>query len=155
MNEQMDETPTDASEDRRDAYALDDSLRGALRQAVEMGEVAVIDALMEPLHPADIADLLEQVSAGERAALLARLWSRDRRRGPVGTRLGPARGGHRPFARRGGGRGGARTRQRRCRRLLEDLDDDQAAAILDALDDRDRTAVQQALAYPEDTPPAA
>jgi magnesium transporter len=74
MNEQMDETPTDASEDRRDAYALDDSLRGALRQAVEMGEVAVIDALMAPLHPADIADLLEQVTEGERAAWLA-LWS--------------------------------------------------------------------------------
>jgi magnesium transporter len=30
---------------------------------------------MEPLHPADIADLLEQVSAGERAAWLG-LWSR-------------------------------------------------------------------------------
>jgi magnesium transporter len=75
MNEQMDETRTDAPEDGRDAYALDDSLRGALRQAVEMGEVAVIDALMAPLHPADIADLLEQVTEGERAAWLV-LWSR-------------------------------------------------------------------------------
>jgi magnesium transporter len=37
--------------------------------------VAVIDALMEPLHPADIADLLEQVTSGERAAWLA-LWSK-------------------------------------------------------------------------------
>jgi hypothetical protein len=48
---------------------------GRAPQAVEAGEVAVIDALMEPLHPADIADLLEQVTAGERAAWLA-LWSK-------------------------------------------------------------------------------
>jgi magnesium transporter len=46
-----------------------------LRQAVEMGEVAIIDALMAPLHPADIADLLEQMTAGEREAWLAQ-WSK-------------------------------------------------------------------------------
>ena len=75
MSDQMEELRPDPAEGARDAYALDDSLRGALRQAVDMGEVAVIDALMEPLHPADIADLLEQVSAGERAAWLG-LWSK-------------------------------------------------------------------------------
>jgi magnesium transporter len=151
MNEQMDETPTDASEDRRDAYALDDSLRGALRQAVEMGEVAVIDALMAPLHPADIADLLEQVTEGERAALLV-LWSRGID-GEVLSELD------------------WHLREDVIRLLpdevvadavraldsddvvdiLEDLDDHQAAVILDALDDRDRTAVEQALSYPEET----
>jgi magnesium transporter len=74
MNEQADEVQADAPEDGRDAYALDDTLRGELREALEAGDVAAIDALMEPLHPADIADLLEQVTAGERAAWLA-LWS--------------------------------------------------------------------------------
>ena len=52
---------TEAQDDPRDAYALADSLRQSLRDAVEAEDVAAIDALMDPLHPADIADLLEQV----------------------------------------------------------------------------------------------
>jgi magnesium transporter len=116
-----------------------------------MGEVAVIDALMAPLHPADIADLLEQVTEGERAAWLA-LWSRGID-GEVLSELD------------------WHLREDVIRLLpdevvaeavraldsddvvdiLEDLDDHQAAVILDALDDRDRTAVEQALSYPEET----
>jgi len=135
----------------RDAYTLDESLRGALRAAIEAGEVAVIDALMEPLHPADIADLLEQVSAGERAAWLV-LWSR----GIDGDVLSELDWGLREEVI---GLLPPGVVARAVRELdsddivdiLEDLDDDQAAALLDALDDRDRTAVEQALAYPEET----
>jgi magnesium transporter len=135
----------------RDAYTLDQSLRGALRAAVEAGEVAVIDALMEPLHPADIADLLEQVSGSERAAWLG-LWSR----GIDGEVLSELDWGLREEVI---GLLPPEVVARAVRELdsddvvdiLEDLDDAQAAALLDALDDRDRTAVEQALAYPEET----
>jgi magnesium transporter len=135
----------------RDAYTLDQSLRGALRAAVEAGEVAVIDALMEPLHPADIADLLEQVSGGERAAWLG-LWSR----GIDGEVLSELDWGLREEVI---GLLPPEVVARAVRELdsddvvdiLEDLDDEQAAALLDALDDRDRTAVEQALSYPEET----
>jgi len=151
MSDQMDEVRPDPADGARDAYALDDSLRGALRQAVDMGEVAVIDALMEPLHPADIADLLEQVSAGERAAWLG-LWSK----GIDGEVLSELEWGLReevigllpPEVVAAAVRG---LDSDDVVDILEDLDDAQAAALLDALDDRDRTAVEQALAYPEET----
>ncbi|KPQ15759.1 MAG: magnesium transporter MgtE [Rhodobacteraceae bacterium HLUCCO18] len=151
MSDQMEELRPDPAEGARDAYALDDSLRGALRQAVDMGEVAVIDALMEPLHPADIADLLEQVSAGERAAWLG-LWSK----GIDGEVLSELEWGLReevigllpPEVVAAAVRG---LDSDDVVDILEDLDDAQTAALLDALDDRDRTAVEQALAYPEET----
>jgi magnesium transporter len=134
-----------------DAYALDESLRSQLLTAVTNADKAAVDALMAPLHPADIADLLEQVTEGERAALLV-LWSRGID-GEVLSELD------------------WHLREDVIRLLpdevvadavraldsddvvdiLEDLDDHQAAVILGALDDRDRTAVEQALSYPEET----
>ena len=46
----------------------------AILDAVETRDKARVTALMEPLHPADIADVLEQIGATARAGLLA-LWS--------------------------------------------------------------------------------
>ncbi|MEM7721216.1 MAG: magnesium transporter [Pseudomonadota bacterium] len=139
----------EGTEDGRDAYALDDSLRGELRRAVADGDVDAIDALMDPLHPADIADLLEQVSSSEREAWLW-LWSR-RIDGDVLSELDT----------------GLRDEvisllpenvladavreldSDDVVDLVEDLEDDQQEAILDALDATDRVAVEQALSYPE------
>ena len=39
--------------------------------------------------------------------------------------------------------------------LVEDLEEPQQEAILGALDDADRVVVEQALSYPEETPPGA
>jgi magnesium transporter len=151
MGEGAEDIREAAAEAGRDDYGLDESLRGALRAAISSGEVGEIDALLEPLHPADIADLLEQVSDAERRTWLA-LWSR-KIDGEVLSELD----------------WGLRAEvigllppdvvARAVRELdsddvvdiLEDLDDDQAAALLEALDDRDRTAVEQALSYPEGT----
>jgi magnesium transporter len=151
MNDQIEDIRAAEAAEKREGYELDESLRRALRAAVEARDVAAIDALMEPLHPADIADLLEQVSAAERVAWLA-LWS-DGIDGEVISELD----------------WGLREEViallppeqvvKAVRELdsddlvdiLEDLEDEQAAAILEALDDRDRTAVEQALAYPEET----
>jgi magnesium transporter len=151
MNDQIEDIRAAEAEETREGYGLDESMRGALRAAIDTGDVPAIDALMEPLHPADIADLLEQVPAAERAAWLA-LWS-DGIDGEVISELD----------------WGLREEViallppeqvvKAVRELdsddlvdiLEDLEDEQAAAILEALDDRDRTAVEQALAYPEET----
>ncbi len=146
----MDEQTQDIrAQEPQEGYALAESLRGALRQAIEAGDSAAIDALMAPLHPADIADLLEQVPGGERAAWLA-LWS-DGIDGEVLSEL--------DWALREEVIALLPAEQvvRAVRELdsddlvdiLEDLEDAQAAAILEALDDRDRTAVEQALSYPE------
>jgi magnesium transporter len=151
MDDQIEDIRQDQAEEPKEGYALDQSLRGALRDAVEAGDVAAIDALMEPLHPADIADLLEQVSGGERAAWLG-LWSK----GIDGEVISELDWGLREEV-----IGLLPPEQvvQAVRELdsddlvdiLEDLEDAQAAALLDALDDRDRTAVEQALAYPEET----
>jgi magnesium transporter len=46
----------------------------AILHAVEAGDIGRLSGLMEPLHAADIADLLEQINPHDRRALLA-LWS--------------------------------------------------------------------------------
>jgi magnesium transporter len=135
----------------RDAYALDEGLRGELKALVASGDVAAIDALMEPLHAADIADLLEQVSDGERAAWLA-LWSK----GIDGEVLSELDWGLREEVI---GLLPEQVLADAVRELdsddvvdlVEDLEDEQIEQILDALEPADRVAVERALAYPEET----
>ncbi|NJS39843.1 MAG: hypothetical protein HC783_13455 [Rhodobacteraceae bacterium] len=67
----MAEQLTDPDEDVLDQDRIDAVLR-----AVEAGDSAAIDALLDPLHAADIADLLEQIGGTDRRALL-RLWSHE------------------------------------------------------------------------------
>src|SRR6056297_2359429 len=57
-----------------DAYALDATLYDRVLEAVEAADRERLAELFAPLHPADIADLLEQLSHGERGALLL-VWS--------------------------------------------------------------------------------
>jgi magnesium transporter len=135
----------------QDAYALDGNLRAALRIAVEAQDGDAIDALMAPLHPADIADLLEQVSGSERSAWLA-LWSR----GIDGDVLSEL-----DFALRSDVIAllPADVLDTAIRDLdsddvvdlIEDLEDHQKTALLDALDPVDRVAVEKALTYPEES----
>lgn len=136
---------------RRAAYALAQGLRGQLRALVARGDVPAIDALMVPLHPADIADLLEQVSEAERAAWLA-LWSR----GIDGEVLSELDWGLREevIALLPDQVLADAVRDLDSDDvvdLVEDLDQEQIEAILEVLDPSDRVAVEQALAYPEES----
>jgi magnesium transporter len=135
----------------RAAYALDDTLRGRLKALVVAGDVAAIDDLMEPLHAADIADLLEQVSDSERAAWLA-LWSK----GIDGEVLSELDWGLREevIALLPDQVLADAVRELDSDDvvdLVEDLADAQIEAILDVLEPSDRVAVEKALAYPEDS----
>lgn len=69
----MAEDASTIEERDEDAYALDNRLVPAVRLALASGDSARLHDLFEPLHPADIADLMEQVTPGERReiALLA------------------------------------------------------------------------------------
>jgi magnesium transporter len=123
----------------------------AILAAVAAGDAARVTALMAPLHAADIADVLEQIGASDRADLLA-LWSGeidgeilseidDAIREEVIESLSPT------------------VLAEAIRALdtddvvdiLEDLEDHQQEAILGTLTDSDRVAVEQALAYPDDS----
>ena len=122
----------------------------AVRVAVEAGDAVALAALLEPLHAADVADLLEQVSGTERRALLA-LYSPE----IDGDILSEIDESIReevieslPAA----------VLAEAVRELdtddvvdiLEDIEDaGQQQAILGALEDADRVAVERALSYPE------
>ncbi len=66
MTDETVETPERDDE----GYALDGRTMGAIRLAVAAGDAARLSELLEPLHAADIADLLEQMDSGHRREIL-------------------------------------------------------------------------------------
>jgi len=131
------------------AYSMDKKVLSAILDAVETGDRDTLVALMEPLHAADIADMLEQIYPADRRAfvqlydlefdgdILSEL--EEGIREEIITYLKPE------------------ILAEAVRDLdsddvvdlLEDLEEPQQAAILDALDDIERLAVEQSLTYPE------
>jgi len=57
-------------------YGLAEETRLAALTAVAADDAAALSALLTPMHPADIADLLEQIGAADRVALM-RLWGAE------------------------------------------------------------------------------
>ena len=64
------------ADDSDPPYALDRKAVLAVLSAVETGDRDRVVALMDPMHPADIADLLEQINPPDRKRLL-RLYDRE------------------------------------------------------------------------------
>ena len=142
------ELAADADDDS-EAYKLNKRAVDSILYAVEIDDAAKLTELMEPLHAADIADLLEQISGFERTKLI-RLYDREFD-GEILSELDES------------------IREEVIAiltpevlsdavrdmdsddvvDLIEDLEDAQAASILGALEDADRVAVEQALTYPE------
>lgn len=148
MNTGTDQDVTDPTRED-DAYTLDRKSVAAILEAVENTDSVLLTELMEPLHAADIADLLEQISRSERERLI-RLYDRefdgeilselnDSIREEVIAQLEP------------------QILADAVRDLdsddvvdlIEYLEEPQQEAILGALEDADRIAVQQAMSYPE------
>lgn len=134
-----------------EAFGITDRLVGDVMEAVQNGASDYVDALLEPLHPADIAHLLEQIDARDRRRLLA-VWSAgidgevlseldDHLREEIIAQLAPAE---------------LADAVRDLESddvvdLVEYLDDAQQEAVLGALDAGDRVVVEQALSYPEES----
>ncbi|SIS66885.1 magnesium transporter [Paracoccus saliphilus] len=144
--DQVAETPSDREEDeflpRREWLEQIDA-------AIEAGEAARLNELLEPMHAADIADIIEQLDTSGRRAFLT-LYSGEidgeilseideSIREEVLEQLPPD------------------VLAEAVREmdsddvvdLVEDLDEPERADILAVLDDSDRAAVQQSLTYPE------
>lgn len=143
---QIAERPNEREEED---YALDPRTVEAILDGVAKGDMAQIDALMEPLHAADIADLFEQIGAGERAALLS-LWSR----GIDGEILSELDEAIREEVIAALPRDVLTEAVRELDSddvvdIIEDLEEPQQELILGALDDSERAAVEQSLTYPE------
>lgn len=138
-------------DDDVDDEGLPKRLVAAVLDAVASTNVAALNALLNPLHPADVADLLEQIDQRDRATLLF-LWRDgidgeilselgDDLRSEVIDLLGPAE---------------LADAVRDLESddvvdLVEDLGVDQQEQVLDALEAVNRVAVEKALAYPDES----
>ncbi len=145
----MAEDLIDATVSEEDDYALDSTLFSKVRIAVASGDRDRLARLLEPLHPADIADLLEQVDAGHRREILYLAGAAFD--GDVLSELDDnLREEVIEFLPKDVLDEAVRELETDdVVDLVEDLEEPQQAAILDALEDADRVAVEQALTFPE------
>jgi magnesium transporter len=152
MSETDLETPATAPEERLDE---DDRLKPEfvrmVLDRVEAGDREGARELVEPLHPADIADLIETVDRDERAALVAALsdlvggdvfsemneWVRDE----LIDLLEP----HQVAEIAG------EMETDDAVAIIEEMEEDDQRAVLRALDPDDRAAIEEALTYPEES----
>jgi len=134
-----------------EVYELDRKAVAAILYAVDVQDQAQLTKLMEPLHAADIADLLEQINAHDRAQLI-HLYGGEFD-GEILTELEESvREEVIPIL-------NPQVLAEAVRDLetddvvdlVEDLEEPQQEAILEVLEDADRVAVEQALAYPENS----
>lgn len=144
--------PIPQTEERDDSdFSLGTEQVAQVLDAVEARDSAALEKLLDPLHPADIADLLEQVKPQERRELLS-LWSG----GLDGDVLSELDEGLREEV------VGELTPEVLAEAvrdlesddvvdLIEDLGEEQQEHVLEALEPTDRAAVEQSLAYPEDS----
>ncbi|MBQ2261155.1 MAG: magnesium transporter [Loktanella sp.] len=134
-----------------EAFGITDRLVAEVLEAVENGNAAAVDILLDPLHPADIAHLIEQIDRKERRELLT-LW-KDGIDGDILSELdenlreeiiGQLEPAELADALRD-------LDSDDVVDLVEYLDEDQQGVVLDALDASDRMVVEQALSYPEES----
>ncbi|MDQ2090036.1 magnesium transporter [Marimonas arenosa] len=134
-----------------EAYELNRRDVAAVLYAVDIGDRDRLVDLMEPLHAADIADLLEQINAFDRRRLIE-LYGVEFD-GEILSELDEAIREDvivvlRPEVLAEAVR---ELESDDVVDLLEDLEEPQQEAILDALDDADRVVVEQALSFPEES----
>ena len=145
--------PDDRIDDERhdEENRLKPEFVAAVRGALEMGDKAGVYDLVEPLHPADIADLLELIDSDDRATFAAAITDlmtsevvaelNDHVREIMMEALAPE---------------AVATIAEQLEtddavQLLEDLDEDDQKAIIAELEPETQAAVESALSYPEET----
>lgn len=123
----------------------------AVREAVEAGEGERARELVSPLHPADIADLLELTPAEERADIIAALGDlvgaevlselNDYVRDELIEALAPEQLAELA----------SELDTDDAVAIIEDMEEADQQAVLDAMEPEDRAAIESALAYPEES----
>jgi len=134
-----------------EAFGITDRIVADVMDAVEAGDATQVDAILDPLHPADIAHLIEQIDGRKRRDLLD-VW-KGGMDGDVLSELDEALR-EEVIESLDAGEFADAVRELETDDvvdLVEYLDDEQQEAALDALDASDRVAVEQALSYPEES----
>jgi magnesium transporter len=155
MSESDFETPGEKLPTPEDRLDEDDRLKpefvARVMERVETGDPEGARALVEPLHPADIADLFEQIDREDRRKLAAAVtdlldgevlsemndWVRDE----LIDQLEP----HEVAEIAG------ELETDDAVAIIEDMEEDEQRAVLRALDPDDRAAIEEALSYPEES----
>lgn len=149
------ETELSGADIEREDFDEDDRLHPdfvrAVLDAVEAGDIDEARARVEPLHPADIADLIELAPAEQRGPLAAAIADRidgdvlaemnDWVRDELVDALEPHQIAD--IA--------AELDTDDAVAIIEDLDADDQREVLRALDPDDRAAIEEALSYPEES----
>jgi magnesium transporter len=157
MSESENIAAAPADEDLLDNAVMDaeDRLRPEFVErvldAVDAGDDATARALVEPLHPADVADLIELAARDEREGLVKALAGivdgdvlaemNDHVRETLLDALEP----HQVADLAG------QMETDDAVAILEDLDADEQQAVLEAMEPDDRAAVEEALSFPEES----
>ncbi|WP_299283144.1 magnesium transporter [uncultured Tateyamaria sp.] len=149
MAEQIDATEPGEAGGDDNAYVLERKDVSAILYAVDIEDRDQLTKLMEPLHAADIADLLEQINAFDRSRLI-RLYDREFD-GEILTELDESIreeviGVLKPTVLADAVR---ELDSDDVVDLIEDLDDAQQEVILEALEEGDRALVEQSMSFPE------
>lgn len=147
----MDEASSTDAVSEDDVYALDLAVVEAILRTVHAHDHSKLSELLNPLHAADVADLLEQISTSDRQSLIA-LW-----------------GGNFDAAVLAEVEEGTRddlleelpdyVLSKAVKELetddvvylVEDLEEPEKERVLEALDESDRAAVLSSLEFPEDS----
>ena len=161
MSERMSDDPellaADLPADATDAAVMDDEDRlrpdfvGRVLDAVDSGDAETARTLVEPLHPADVADLIELARADEREGLVAALAElvdadvlaelNEHVREILVSEMAPERVAQ--LARD--------LDTDDAVAIIEDLEEDEQRAVLRAMEPDDRAAIEQALSFGEET----
>jgi len=135
----------------RDVYGLDADLVEAVEEALDRGDAESVRTLIEPLHDADIADLLQSLDADERREFIDAIRSEfhpdilveldERVRDEVVDQLGLVETAAAV----------AELDTDDAIEVIAELDEDEQQQVLDAIPATDRALIEQGLAYPEDS----
>ncbi|HMQ40694.1 MAG TPA: magnesium transporter [Paracoccus sp. (in: a-proteobacteria)] len=142
------EQPPEPPEEEDD-FTPSRALLDQIRDAIDDEDPAKLNELLEPMHAADIADVIENLSAARRRIFMS-LWS-----GEIdGDILSEIDESIRDEIVELMPKSALAEAVREMDsddivELIEELDEDDQQKVLDALDESDRAAVEQSLTYPE------
>ncbi|MEL7153428.1 MAG: magnesium transporter [Pseudomonadota bacterium] len=142
---------TSRDDPREDEYELDSDTAAAIVESARAGDRVAVLSLLEDLHRADIADLVEQIGYEDRKRLIELAWEdidnevlaelEEGVRDEVLEILEPSQVAEAV----------AELDSDDALYLIEDLDESEQKEVLDALEPADRHAITQSLTYPEDS----
>ena len=144
--------PQDTNEEPRDDdYALDPDLVAAVMESVDAGDRVAVLALVDELHAADLADLVEQIDPEHRRRFVELAWADVDQEFLVEVEEGVRDDIVAYLAPEMLAEAVRDLETDDAVYLLEDLEDDTRRKVLEALEPGDRAAVAKSLTYPEGT----